>query len=58
MKNIKYPIIYKKIPTQYAFYVSSDGTLQIKQVTDIPKVIKFKNENEARKYIKNYKVQL
>jgi hypothetical protein len=29
------PIIYKMIPTQFAFFLHSDGTLQIKQVTTI-----------------------
>lgn len=52
------PIIYKQIPTQYAFYVSKDGTLKITPVTDVPKVMKFKGEKEARKFIQNYKIQL
>lgn len=53
-----YPIIYKTIPTQYAFYVDADGTLKITPVTDVPKTMKFKNEKEAREYIENYKQQL
>lgn len=53
-----YPIIYKQIPTQYAFYVHKDGTLQITPVTKVEKVMKFNSEKEARKFIRDYKVQL
>lgn len=53
-----YPIVYKIIPTQYAFYVHEDGTLEITPVTKIAKTMKFENEKEAREFIKNYKEQL
>lgn len=53
-----YPIIYKTIPTLYAFYVHEDGTLQITPVTKVAKEMKFTSEKEARKFIKNYKEQL
>jgi hypothetical protein len=52
------PIIYKMIPTQYAFYVSEDGTLQIQAVTKIPTVKKFNSPVEAREFINNYIQQL
>lgn len=54
---MKSPIEYRLIPTQYAFLVSEDGTLQIKQMTDVPKTMKFASEQEAREFIKEYKVQ-
>lgn len=53
-----YPIIYKVIPTQYAFYVSEDGTVQIQAVTKIPTVKKCKDTTEAREFINNYIEQL
>lgn len=53
-----YPIEYKVVPVQHAFLVSSDGTLQIRQVTKVEREMKFKSEKEARKFIRNYKVQL
>ena len=53
-----YPIEYKIIPTQYAFYVHEDGTLDITPVTKVAKKMKFESEKEARKFIKNYKEQL
>lgn len=52
------PLIYKTIPTQFVFLVSKDGTLNITQVSDVPKELKFKSEKEARKYIDKYDVQL
>lgn len=53
-----YPIVYKIIPTQYAFYVHEDGLIQITPVSKIAKELKFGSEKEARKFIKNYKEQL
>ena len=41
------PIIYKSIPTQYAFFTEDDGTKL--------DGMKFKDKKEARKYIKNLK---
>ena len=55
---MKSPIVYKMIPTQYGFYVHKDGKLNIIQLSDIPKEMKFKSEAEARKFIKNFKKQL
>lgn len=55
---MKSPIIYKQIPTQYAFYVHEDGLLQIAPVTKISKEIKFESEKEAIEYVKNYSYQL
>lgn len=55
---MSHPTIYKTIPTQYVFLVGEDGTLQIKAVTDIPRTIKFDTAEEAREYVKNYKIQL
>lgn len=46
------------IPTQHIFMVEKDGTLKIKQVSDIPKEIKFKSQEEAREFVKDYKYQL
>lgn len=57
-KDITYPIEYKLVPTQYAFYVHRDGTLQITQVTKVEREKKFKSVKEAREFIKNFNVQL
>jgi hypothetical protein len=53
-----YPIVYKKIPTQYAFYVEKNGELQIQIVTPPPTRLKFKSEKEAREFIKKYNEQI
>lgn len=53
-----YPIEYKVVPVQHAFLVSSDGTLQIRQVTKVEREMKFKSEREAREFIRDYKIQL
>lgn len=47
------PIEYKTIPTQYAFLVHEDGTMQIHQVTTPAKEMKFDTPKQAREYIKN-----
>lgn len=57
MTNTTYPILYKIIPVQFAFYVSKDGTVQITTISDIPKKLKFKDEKDARKFISKYKQQ-
>jgi len=46
-----YPIIYKQIPTQYAFYVEEDGSVKVTLVTKLHDM-KFSSEKEARDYIK------
>jgi len=51
---MKSPIIYKQIPTQYAFYVSEDGSVKVTIVTKLNDM-KFSNEKEARDYIKKLK---
>lgn len=48
---MKYPIIYKQIPTQYAFFVEKDGSVKVTLVTKLHDM-KFSNEKEARDYIK------
>jgi len=48
---MKSPIIYKQIPTQYAFYVEEDGSVKVTIVTKLNDM-KFSNEKEARDYIK------
>lgn len=48
--NMKYPIIYKTIPTQYAFYVEEDGSVKVTIVTKLNDM-KFSSEKEARDYI-------
>lgn len=58
MDNTTYPIVYKTIPTQYIFLVLKTGLLKITPVTNTPREIQFKDEREAREYIKNYNVQL
>lgn len=50
----KSPIIYKTLKTQYAFFVSEDGSVKATVVTKL-KDIKFESEKEARSYIKNLK---
>jgi hypothetical protein len=52
---MNYPIEYKMIPTQFAFLVGDDGTVQIKQVTKPPKEMKCKDVKEARKFIREFK---
>lgn len=56
--DVTMPLLYEKIPTQYVFMVNKDGLLRITQVTDIPKQIQFKSEQEARDYVAKYEVQL
>lgn len=51
---MKYPIVYKSIPTQYAFYVEDDGTVQVSIVTKLHNM-KFASEKDARDYIKKLK---
>lgn len=58
MTTTTYPIIYKMIPTQYAFYISEDGTVQIQPITKLPKEMKFATEEEAREYVERYDEQL
>lgn len=57
-----YPIIYKQIPTQYAFFMEkqADGKIKLRQqqVIEIPENIVFNSKEEAIKYIKDYKIQL
>lgn len=53
-----YPIVYKMIPTQYAFYIYEDGTVQIQPITKLPKEMKFDTEAAAREYIERYDEQL
>jgi hypothetical protein len=50
---LTYPIIYKMIPTQYAFLINSNGLIQIQQVTPQPPTKQFTSEQEAREYINN-----
>ena len=49
-----YPIIYKEIPTQYAFFIEDDGTVKVTIVTKLDNM-KFKDMKEARSYIKKLK---
>lgn len=53
--KLKYPIIYKVIPTQYAFYVHDDGTVNTHQVNVPPSTKKFKDIKKAQDYINNLK---
>ncbi len=53
-----YPIVYRTIPTQLAFYVHKDGRLQIQPVSKIAREMKFASEKEAREFISNYQEQL
>lgn len=48
------PIIYKQIPTQYAFFTEKDGTVRVSLLTKLDKM-KFKDMKEARVYIKSLK---
>lgn len=48
------PIIYRQIPTQYAFFVEKDGSVKVTIVTKLDNM-KFKDEKEARSYIKKLK---
>lgn len=52
------PLIYKMIPTQYVFMIDKDGTLNIQQVIDLPKKMKFNSVKEAEEFIKSYDEQL
>ena len=52
---MQYPIEYKTIPVQFAFLVSKDGTIEMKSIPKTHNKLKFKDEKEARKYIKNLK---
>ena len=58
MNNFKTPIVYKTIPTQYAFLVSEDGRVEIQAVTRIEKTKYFETEAQARAWVEDYKVQL
>lgn len=49
-----YPIIYRTIPTQYAFLVSDDGTVKVNVLNSMGEH-KFANESEARKWINGLK---
>ena len=51
----KYPIEYKMIPVQFAFYIHEDGRLQIEMLHPLSKEMKFKSEVEARKYVEQLK---
>lgn len=44
------PIVYKQIPTQYAFYVEEDGSVKVTTLTKLDKM-KFEDMKEARSYI-------
>jgi len=50
-----YPIIYKQIPVQFAFYVHLDGRLQVEMLYPVKKEIKFESEKEARDYVEKLK---
>jgi hypothetical protein len=52
---MQYPIEYKTIPVQFSFLISKDGTLKMQPVQQVIQEKKFKNEKEAREYIKNLK---
>lgn len=49
------PIRYKKILTQYAFFIKKDGTVLTQIVTKLPSEQKFKSEKEAREFIRKLK---
>lgn len=51
---MKSPIIYKQIPTQYAFLVNKEGSVKVTVVTKLNDM-KFSSEKEARDYIKKLK---
>lgn len=48
------PITYKLIPTQYAFF-QEGNKVKVTQITKLPEEQEFKDEVEARNYIKNTK---
>jgi hypothetical protein len=50
---MKYPIIYKQIPVQFAFMIHEDGRLQAIMLNPILQEKKFENGKEARKYVEN-----
>ena len=52
---MKYPIEYKQIPVQFAFYIHEDGKLQIEMLHPVHKEMQFENEVEAREYVSNLK---
>ena len=52
--NMSNPIVYKQIPTQYAFFVEKDGSVKVTIVTKLDNM-KFENEKQARSYIKKLK---
>ena len=53
---MKYPIIYKTLKVQFAFYVHEDGKLETTMVNaGIQKEQKFKSEKEARDYVESLK---
>lgn len=52
MKHIS-PIIYKTIPTQYAFFIHEDGTLETKQLTTLESKRKFNNTTEAINHVES-----
>lgn len=54
-QNVKSPIIYKTIPTQYAFLVNEDGTVNAHQVTKLPEKQQFRDSKQALEYINNIK---
>lgn len=49
------PIVYKKIPVQFAFLVHEDGRLQIKMLSPLPAEKNFESDKEARKFIRELK---
>lgn len=51
----KYPILYKTLKVQFAFYVHEDGRLQIEMLHPVSKEMKFKSEVEARAYVEKLK---
>ena len=48
------PIIYKQIPTQYAFFIEKYSTVIVSLLTKLDKM-KFKDMKEAMVYIKSLK---
>lgn len=52
---MKYPILYRKIPVQFAFMVHEDGRVQVSMLHPLEKEMKFKSEKEAREFISKLK---
>lgn len=54
-QDYTYPILYKTIPTQYAFLVSKSGKVKIRALRDLPAEKEFESEDEAREWIESLK---